>query len=160
MCIDSLYSSQFSLFVTYMMSEQFASTWRASVAQTSSGAPVSAEKELRHVRTQLLAKVTARAGFQVQKSKPGKIFRGLYLQLFELFVSFPCIDVQHHGVQLLDTESFKIVLTLKVIEVLMSAVKTLPSYKNNYDNKFCDCLKFSLRPPHPWQTLPLLCFVP
>lgn len=48
----------------------------------------------------------------------------------------PCSDIQHNGLQLLDIESFNIMLTLKVIAVLMSAVKNLPSYKNKHDNKF------------------------
>lgn len=47
-----------------------------------------------------------------------------------------CIDVQHSGVQLLDTEFFKLRLTLEVTVVLMSAVKTLPRNKNKHDNKF------------------------
>ena len=88
MRVDSLYSPQFSLFRSYMVSEQFASTWRASVAQTSTGAPVTAERELRHVRTQPLAKVTAREGFQVQRSKLGKTFRGF--ELWRTKVQGPC----------------------------------------------------------------------
>lgn len=76
MCVDSLHNPQLSLFGSYSASEQFASTWRAPGAQTSAGAPGPAERELRHIWTQLLAKVTGRTGFQVQRSKHGKICRG------------------------------------------------------------------------------------
>lgn len=42
----------------------------------------------------------------------------------------------HVGIQLLDTESFKIMSALKVVVVLMSAAKTLMSFKTKHDNKF------------------------
>lgn len=73
MCIAGLYNPQLGLFRAYTVSEQFASTWRASVAQTSTGSPLAAGKELRHAQPQPLAKVTARAGFQLERSNPGKI---------------------------------------------------------------------------------------
>lgn len=62
------------------------------MAQTSTGAPVTAERELRHVWTQPLAKVTARAGFQVQRSKLRKIFRGF--ELWRTKVQGPCPALQ------------------------------------------------------------------
>lgn len=50
--------------------------------------PVTAEGELRHTRTQPLARVAVRAGFQVQRRKLGKIFRGF--ELWKTKVQGPC----------------------------------------------------------------------
>lgn len=55
-------------------------------------------------------------------------------QLFDVFGPLLRTDIQHDGVQLLDTEPFEIMLTITVTVVLTSAVKTLPSYKNKHDN--------------------------
>lgn len=44
MRVASLYNPQLSLFRSYMVSEKFASAWRAPVAQTSTGSFVIAER--------------------------------------------------------------------------------------------------------------------
>ena len=78
MCIDSL-QSPVQFVRPYTVSEQFASAGKASVAWTSTGAPVTVEGKLRHIWTQPLTKVPARATFQVQRNKVQKIFRGFEL---------------------------------------------------------------------------------
>lgn len=50
------------------------------------------------------------------------------------YLSFSVLAV-HVGIQLLDTESFKIMSALKVVVALMCAAKTLMSFKTKHDNK-------------------------
>lgn len=63
------------------------------MAQTSTGDPVTTERELRHIRTPTLAKVPARAEFQVQRRKLGKTFRGF--ELWRTKVQAPCPGAVH-----------------------------------------------------------------